>query len=471
MRIRRLLQGHSRALAVLCAVALCGTLAAAEGRAAEADIFTVRGVDVDVTAETAAAAREQALAEGHVLALRRLFARLLLQEDLARAPDLPASQIAPMVQDFGVDDERTSDVRYLATLTFRFKPDAVRELLRQSGLAHAETQSKPVAVVPVYGAAGEAKLWEDDNPWRQAWTQRPSDDGLVPLVVPLGDLGDIAALDVGQALAGDRQAIAALARRYGAEDALVAQAVLEGDPLAGGAKLQVGTTRIGGESQQTVIDNYTQQPDEDLAALLARAADAVDQQIQEAWKRENLLRLGSHQVLEVTVPHDGLREWLEVKRRLRGVAAVQRSEVTAVSRGHSELRLTFAGSENQLARAMAQSDLALAPAAVGGGWQLRLAEAPASAAQQPMSRQPMSQQPMSQGMPQAMPESAPETMPQSMPQSMPESMPETMPESMPQSMAEPMPETAPEAMPAPMPAPTSDGAAAPAPSSEAPTVE
>ena len=443
---------------MLCAVALCGTLAAAEGRAAEADVFTVRGVDVDVTAETAAAAREQALAEGHVLALRRLFARLLLQEDLARAPDLPASQIAPMVQDFGVDDERTSDVRYLATLTFRFKPDAVRELLRQSGLAHAETQSKPVAVVPVYGAAGEAKLWEDDNPWRQAWTQRPSDDGLVPLVVPLGDLGDIAALDVGQALAGDRQAIAALARRYGAEDALVAQAVLEGDPLAGGAKLQVGTTRIGGESQQTVIDNYTQQPDEDLAAMLARAADAVDQQIQEAWKRENLLRLGSHQVLEVTVPHDGLREWLEVKRRLRGVAAVQRSEVTAVSRGHSELRLTFAGSENQLARAMAQSDLVLAPAAVGGGWQLRLAEAPAGAAQQPMS-----QQPMSQAMPQAMPESAPETMPQSLP----ESMPETMPESMPQSMAEPMPETAPEAMPAP----TSDGAAAPAPSSEAPTVE
>jgi len=375
MRIRRPFQGPSRALAVLLAGLMCGAMTATDGRAAEADIFIVRGVNVDVTAETAAAAREQALADGHVAALRRLLERLLPDEYLYRAPELAAPQIAPIVQDFGVDDERTSDVRYLASLTFRFKPDAVRELLQRSGLGHAETMSKPVVVVPIFGPAGEAQLWEEGNPWRLAWTQRPPGDGLVPLVVPLGDLADIAALDVGQALAGDLQATAALARRYGADDVVVTQTILQGDPEAGGAILQVGTTRLGQQSQQTVIDNYTQQPEEDLAALFARAADAVDRQIQESWKRENLLQPGSQQILAVTVPHDGLPEWLEVKRRLRGVAAVQRSEVTAVSRGRSELRLTYAGTEPQLARALAQSDLSLTSDPLGGGWQLRLGEA------------------------------------------------------------------------------------------------
>jgi len=360
---------------VLLAVAPCGALTATDGRAAEADIFTVRAVDVDVTAETAAAAREQALAEGHVAALRRLLERLLPSEYLYRAPDVPAPQVAPMVQDFGVDDERTSDVRYLASLTFRFKPDAIRELLRRSGLAHAETQSKAVVIVPIFGPAGQALLWEEGNPWRLAWTQRPPGDGLVPLVVPLGDLADIATLDVGRALAGDPQATAALARRYGAEDAVVTQAVLQGDPETGNTTLQVGTTRLDQQSQQTLIENYMQQPEEDLAALLARAVDAVDRQIQEAWKRDNLLRPGSQRMLTVTVPHDGLPEWLEVKRRLRGVAAVQRSDVIVVSRGRSELRLTYAGTESQLARALAQSDLSLSPDPQGGGWRLRLARA------------------------------------------------------------------------------------------------
>lgn len=430
MRIRRLFPGALPLLALLAAVAFAGAMTATKARAAEAEIFTMRGVDVDVTAETAAAAREQALAEGHVAALRRLLARLLPQESLARAPDPPATQIVPMVQDFAVDDERTSDVRYLASLTFRFKPEAVRGLLQRSGLAYAETRSKPLVVVPVFGAAGEAVLWEENNPWRLAWSRRPSGDGLVPLVVPLGDLADIAALDVDRALAGDPQAAAALARRYGADGAIVTQAVLQGDPEARAATLQVGTTRLGREAQQTVIDNYAQQPEEDLAALLGRAAEGVDRQIQEAWKRDNLFRPGSQRSLAVMVPHDGLREWLEVKRRLAGVAAVQRSDVTAVSRGRSELRLTYAGSETQLARALAQSDLSLTADPLSGGWQLRLAES----AQPPAAPMPSAESP-SAGM------SASPT------EATPQSMPETMP------------------------APESDGMAAPEPGSGAPTAE
>lgn len=416
MRIRRLLRQRSSALAALLAVVLSGALAVNDGRAAEADVFTVRGVDVDVTAETAAAAREQALADGHVAALRRLFERLLVREDLPRAPDLPASQVVPLVQDFGVDDERTSDVRYLASLTFRFKPDAVRALLRRSGLAHAETQSKPMVVVPVFGPAGQAQLWEESNPWREAWTLRPSGDGLVPLVVPLGDLADIAALDVDRALAGDRAAAAALARRYGGEDAVVAQAVLQGDPEAGAATLQVGTTRLGGRAQETALDSFTQQPEEDLAGLLARAADAVDRRIQQAWKQDNLLRPGAQRVLAVAVPHAGLSEWLEVKRRLRGVAAVQRSDVTTMSRGRSELRLTYAGSEAQLARALEQSDLALTPDPQGRGWQLRLAEAAAMAPAMgaPSMGAPPMEGPAGEAATGAPPESLPESLPEAM---------------------------------------------------------
>lgn len=346
---------------------------------AQSDVFTVSDVNVDVTAETAAAAREAAHAEGHVLAMQKLLARLLPRDEMARMRALELPQIVQYVRDFEVEDERTSDVRYLASLTFRFKADAVRDFLRTNSLLFAETQSKPVLVLAAYGPTGEAVLWEDTNPWARAWGVRRPDEWLVPLQVPLGDLGDVASVDASQALSGDRERLAALAKRYGTEDVLVTQAVLKGDPEAGTARVQVGSSRIGTQQLQTMLANYTQKPGESLAELLTRAADGVDADVQEAWKQRNLLRPGAQRRIIVSAPITGLADWLEVKRRLAGVAAVQKSEVTLMSRKRTEVDLTYVGDEQQLILALAQRDLSLSLNPVSG-WQVRLSEAPAPAA-------------------------------------------------------------------------------------------
>jgi hypothetical protein len=207
---------------------------------------------------------------------------------------------------------------------------------------------------------------------------------LVPLIVPLGDLGDLAAIDAARALNGDAEALGAIARRYGAEDVLITHSILLGDPVAGLASLQVGTARLGRYAQQTTIDTYRQPVGGTVQDLLALAAEAVDTAMQEAWKQGNLLSPGSQSQIAVTVPASQLAGLLEVKRRLAGVAAVRGTEVTALSRSKTELAITFVGGEEQLVLAMAQSDLNLA-LNPGVGWELRLAgsappEAPAPGA-------------------------------------------------------------------------------------------
>jgi len=192
-------------------------------------------------------------------------------------------------------------------------------------------------------------------------------------------LGDVASVDAAQALSGDRERLAALATRYGTEDVLVTQAVLSGDTETGLATLQVGSSRIGTQQLQTLVASYAQEPGETLAGLLTRAANAVDADVQEAWKQRNLLRPGSQRRIVVSVPIAGLADWLEVKRRLGGVAAVQKNEVTLISRKRTEVDLTFVGDEQQLILALAQRDLSLTLNPVSG-WQIRLSEAVAAAA-------------------------------------------------------------------------------------------
>jgi len=341
------------------------------------DIYTVRDVAVDETAATAADARQTALAEGQRRAFRRLMGRLVPEDQQPLVPAVDANLLQYYVLDFSVNNERTSAVRYLADLTFRFNPEEVRKLLRGAGVTFAETRSKPIVVLPVFsGPVTEPTLWFGENPWRDIWALRPGDEGLVPLTVPLGDLDDLAAIDAPRALAGDPEALRAIAGRYGAEDVVVAEATLSGDPEDGSGMLQVVTRRYNdGRAGGTSRDKLVQVTGEPYDALLRRAADRIGTAVQETWKQQYLLQFGNQRSLLAFIPLGSLDDWLTVRRRLEGVAAIQQTGLVAMSRQEAQLEITFVGDEQRLTRALAQRDLFLALRA-DSNWELTLADKP-----------------------------------------------------------------------------------------------
>jgi hypothetical protein len=343
-----------------------GTEPWAQGRGA----FEVSGVAVDVTAETAAAAREKALLEGEARAFRHLLERLTLRGDHDRLPDLGGDEISTYVLDFAIAEEKTSAVRYLARLDFRFKADDVRRLLTDYGLRFAETSSKPLLVLPVYQAVAAMRLWDDPNPWLEAWKALPPADGLVPLVLPLGDLMDIAAIGVDQAVNGDVQRLAAVAGRYNTADVLVARAILR-TGVTGLPEIEVVVSRHGSVAERrSVVAALAAQPGETVEAVLRRAAAQVSRQVEDRWKRDNLLLFDQSAVVAVIVPIAGLAIWLDVRGRLAGVAVVQRVDLVLLSRDEVRVNLHYIGEHGQLIVALKQADLDLSRQ--GDDWILSL---------------------------------------------------------------------------------------------------
>ncbi len=368
---------------VAAAVLLAGVaLASSPARgAADADVFAVRDVRVDVTAKTAAAARKIALEQGHGQAFDRLLSRLVPNRERDRVPRLTAATIAELIRDFGVDEEKTSPVRYLATLRVRFKRAAVRRLLRQANVPFAETASKPVLIVPVFRRAGALLLWDQANSWRHAWAALPPSDGLVPIILPRGDLADINDIGPEQALRSDEARFEAIAGRYRAGDILLAAARLGTDAAANTAVLHVNVSRFGAVGQgRTIVRSFSATAGQTVRALLDASARAVRTEVEEAWKRDNLLRFGDERRLTAVMKLNGLRDWVVVRSRLAEVAFVQASDLLSLSRSEATVRLSFIGDEEQLVLALAQRDLSLTrgavtwvlqylPAATGGGGQ------------------------------------------------------------------------------------------------------
>lgn len=370
--------------AVVLALCILGLGAAPGSSGAWAqEVFTIAQLKVDATAETAATAREKALAAGERRALRRLFERLALKADYGRLPSLDRSRISDLVKSFEVEEEKTSRGRYLATLKFHFKPKAVRRLLRDSDIRFAETLSKPVLVLPIYEMAGALALWDDPNPWRAAFSRLEKRDSLVPLVMPLGDILDIADIGAEQAVRGDDARLSAIARRYGAADTLVALASYSTVASGNLPEVRVNVIRYGAVGQgRTFVERFTAAPDEEIEALLLRAVRSVTIQVEENWKHDNLLRFDREGLLTVAVPITRLEDWIEVKKRLGRVAFIRRSDLVYLSRDEARAELRYIGDEEQLTLALAQNDLVLSRGAIS--WILKLSVAEGSGAAQPL---------------------------------------------------------------------------------------
>lgn len=338
------------------------------------DVFQVADVPVDVTSDTAAKAREQALIDGERLAFIRLLKRLTLRKDHDRLPNVSREEMASYVEDLEVEQEKTSPVRYIAKLRYRFKPKQVRNFLNFHSLPFAETPSKPALVLPVYQTAGALLLWDEPNPWREAWKEKPPEDGLLPTMLARGDLPDIAAIGAEQAMAGDVSRLRAVGDRYAVGDVIVAAAATRLLPGAAVPTLEVQVSRHGSGAARRSQFRFQPAQEEDLASVLKRAVAEVAQHLENAWKEANLLKFGDEAVAAVRIPVAGLADWLVVRKKLAGVAVVERLEVVLLSRDEVRVNIHYIGETEQLATALAQADLRLAPE--GDEWVLQPAPAP-----------------------------------------------------------------------------------------------
>jgi len=325
------------------------------------DVFTVRQVPVDITADTAAAARVEAIRRGQRAALNFLFERLVLRSDEESLPLLTDDEVTALVQGFEVGNEKTSSTRYLANLTIKFKKKSLRNMLRRERIPFTETVAKPLLVLPVLAIGSSRVLWDDPNPWRRAWSVRARpDDGLLPFVVPHGDLEDLSIIDADLAIQGDETALSRIARRYGAEEVMVAHAAISFEDLAAVPTVQVVLRRHGPLGERVVVEQFGGRQGDQIPELLEWVANAISVDLEEEWKALTLLDFGTKFALDARVPLSALQDWLTIRRLLAESAVVQKSELRALSTLEARVAIEFVGNSQGLVVALAQRDLDLA---------------------------------------------------------------------------------------------------------------
>lgn len=345
-------------LAVLCQSASAGAQAVRPS-----DPFVVSGVAVDATAESAAAARPLALAEGQRRAFAQLLRRLTLPESHAALPRPTEALLNQTIAGFEIDEERTSATRYIGRITVRFRADEVRRLLQDARLPYSETVSRPVLVIPVWQTATDSRLWEADNPWRDAWMRRPDAGGLVPLVAapPSNDAPPL------QSLLGNPETLRGHARQLGYQDVLVVSATLQqADP--GNVRIEIYPYHDGPGTFLDRLEAFTATGGTLEEALLSAAID-LSRRIEARWKADTVIDLEKQGQISAAALFGSLAEWHKLRSALAAMPVVRKVDVLRLSHRDAQLQIDFYGDPGQLSTALAQRDVLLEQR--DGFWQMR----------------------------------------------------------------------------------------------------
>lgn len=360
-------------IVIFSLLALAGPAAAQSS----SDIFTVARVPVDASAASAEEARLIAQDRGRSQALRILLQRLTPSEEWAYLPQPGLNELLNMQVGFEVEEERFStragaENRYLAQITYSFRPDHVRALLRGEHISFSETQAAPALVLAVFENGGAPILWEDvaENPWAASWYTMDLSHELVPLSMPIGDLADSTAAPVDAVLTGSWDVLGPLAERYGVSRVFIAHAILQGDPATGTLFARMTEITPNGVGQvvetQVATANNAEAP---LHGLGTQAISIMSGRLSDRWKAQTIVSYDVQRRIEATAWFATLAEWRTINSALASLPTVTEYAPTAMSSMGAEVEVTFVGTPEQLMITLGQRGVVLR--GEQGRWALR----------------------------------------------------------------------------------------------------
>jgi hypothetical protein len=418
--------------------------AAAQGPGTASDnVFVVPQVPVQASAGSASEAQRIARNQGRKQAMDILLRRLTAEEDWVYLPRLaigqPASAGLPMSvepnggigdgatgfeeqttfssytgrsavmldesrlptleEGFFVFNEKSSQTSYSAQITYRFKPDEVRALLKRAGIPYSESQSRLALVIPILETENGVYLWESNNPWARAWLARPLVNELTPLLLPKGDEEDMEMLPARDARVNNQFRLQQMAERYGVTQVIVAHGfVSEKDEqfllrvrlkesflntvarsaneysAGNSAELYDGnSSRVG----RTLAESFFRGRNDDFPALAARAVESIVTKYGAGWKAETLVDHSLTQTLTVNLWADSIEEVGQINGALTESPLVESFNSEAMAAGGGTLTIVIVGDVQQFKAELRQRNLVFWRSS-NGSWNIAV---PAKAAE------------------------------------------------------------------------------------------
>lgn len=216
----------------------CLALLALPAQAQDINAYTVRDVQVKAQGASPLKAKETAVAEGQLEALRRLGKSRGVPDSVLAA--LTADQAANAASGYQVMQEHTGKGSYQAVLAVTFDPAALQGLFSGGGGGNGQTAYMPqtpslpgkLVLLPLMRVGTTWLLWEDTNTWKAALQEAFAAQAPADTTLPSGTMEEVALLDGEATATADKTKLAAFKTAMKVDRIIIAEAERVGQNLS-----------------------------------------------------------------------------------------------------------------------------------------------------------------------------------------------------------------------------------------------
>lgn len=323
------------------------------------DQFSVGGIHVDASAQSASTAQLAAIAQGRPRAWAVLFKRLAKPADWGRQPQLDDATLQRIIRSFTVKNEKRSTTRYVGDVTYIFSPEGVARVMQGGGIAFNLVQVKRILLIPL------SPNYSGGSLWTAAFSGTRYAGSTVAFALPSGgtDQATLSGINFDTANWIDVEPVAS---RIKASEAVLVKV------SSGQGHLTIDLKRLGPGYLPVKSSLEVPLLSGGAAGTYSSAADAAVHGVEEMWKTRPPDM--SKATLTADVRIGSLQQWGQMQIQMAAVPNIAGIAVQAMDIGQARIVITYLGNTDQLRDALAAQGLTLVKN--GSEWSLSGAGSP-----------------------------------------------------------------------------------------------
>ncbi len=302
----------------------------------------VKDIFVEIKYKNNEEYRNKALNLSYQIALARYlgWVTLLNKQDIGIIINDTSSK--DYVSGYSIENEKFTQDKYSALVTVNFDKQKIEQLLTGKKVDYFLKKGPRTLLIPLVKFKDRLILWDDPNPWFDAWLRRPLDSNLTEFILPSGEVDDLITLNAEEAESLKYYKIKNLTSKYSAEEALVLIVNLfetnnkysfNLEAYNGLKQEQISLQQLGAKSSNKL--------NEDLLLLANKFADNYD----DMWVKKNIDRIGNNTILYINVYYQNFNEWIKIKNFLKKNNLVKYFKVTSLSYEKADIELSVLSEE------------------------------------------------------------------------------------------------------------------------------
>lgn len=323
------------AFCILC----LGLLFVAEAKADER--FSVE-IKVDVTDDNASVAREKAMNSANRAAITAVARRISTTEGANRIAGMTDAQLINFIKETSVVNEKNSDIRYMADLRIVINEDLLKEYMKEREIPLVGQNTASILVIPLFREFSDdaPKLWEADNPWKQAW-DNAANSSAIRFVSISNSAGNLAALDATSAADANTDALEKVNQMAGTNDVYVLDASYNG--VEG---LDITAVSLSGNRQNIKVAGAKSSG----AELFNQAVIETKAQLERQILSDGAIAGAKQNEMTILYPFPSLGQWITAEQKIKALDEVSQMEVQAMAPGKAQFKIWYTGDLSSLQR-------------------------------------------------------------------------------------------------------------------------